>query len=391
MSGTSPTAAFVDVTGIHNLPYQTILDYVRAQYLSIYGSDAYLENDAQDAQLLAVYALGISDANSLAVAVYNAFSPATAKGVGLSRNVKINGLRRLIPSNGTVNVEIGGQNGTEIINGIVADPDTNVRWLLPPSVVIDITGIVTVTATAENLGAVSGLANTIKKIVTPTAGWQTVNNPADATPGLPVELDGTLRQRQAASTMLPSVSIMDGLVGSLKAVLDVTRIKGYHNPTAATDSNGLPEHSISIVIEGGDSAEIARIIALKKTLGTNTYGTTTVMVPDTRGGSDDINYFVAAHVTITVVIHLTALTGYVFSDGTAASAAVAAAISALDIGADIITTALYGPAYSPNTGTYIINSVLIARTGSPGSANVVIAFNEVAVCDPTTDVTVIIP
>jgi uncharacterized phage protein gp47/JayE len=391
VSGTSPTAAFVDVTGIHNVPYQTILDYVRAKYASIYGSDVYLENDSQDEQLLAVYALGISDANSLAIAVYNAFSPVTAQGVGLSSNVKINGLARLVPSNGTVNVDIGGQNGTQIFNGIVADPDTNVRWLLPPVVEIDITGLVTVTATAENPGAVSGPAGTITKIVTPSAGWQTVNNPADAVQGLPVEVDGTLRQRQAASTMLPSVTIMDGLIGSLKAVLDVVQVKGYHNPTGSVDSNGLPANSISIVTEGGDAATIAGIIALKKTLGTATYGTTVVTVPDTRGGSDVINYFVAALVPITVIIHLTALAGYVFSDGAAASAAVATAINNNAIGDDVITTTLYGPAYSPNTGTYVINSILIARTGSPGASNVVIAFNELSSCDPLTNVTVVIP
>src|SRR5260363_318444 len=78
----------IDATGIHAPSYADVLNALKAQYRAIYGPDVYLENDSQDGQWLAVLAKCIHDANSAAISVYHAFSPATAQGMGLSRMVK---------------------------------------------------------------------------------------------------------------------------------------------------------------------------------------------------------------------------------------------------------------------------------------------------------------
>lgn len=72
----------VDEHGIHKPDFEVVLDYLKGAYRSIYGADVYLENDSQDRQLLGLFATAINDANSMAVAVYNAFSPASAQGRG---------------------------------------------------------------------------------------------------------------------------------------------------------------------------------------------------------------------------------------------------------------------------------------------------------------------
>ena len=102
----------VDATGIHAPTYAYLLDWLKGKYREIYGNDIYLEADSQDGQWLAILASAINDANSAAVAVYNAFSPATAPGAALSSNVKINGLTRRTPSNSTVDVKLTGQADT---------------------------------------------------------------------------------------------------------------------------------------------------------------------------------------------------------------------------------------------------------------------------------------
>ena len=86
--------ATIDETGLHLPDYPTVLEDVKARFRGIYGDDLYLGPDSQDGQLCAVFALALHDAYTLAGSVYNAYSPATAQGTGLSRMVKINGLRR---------------------------------------------------------------------------------------------------------------------------------------------------------------------------------------------------------------------------------------------------------------------------------------------------------
>lgn len=85
--------ATIDETGLHLPDYPTVLEDVKARFRGIYGDDLYLGPDSQDGQLCAVFALALHDAYTLAGSVYNAYSPATAQGTGLSRMVKINGLR----------------------------------------------------------------------------------------------------------------------------------------------------------------------------------------------------------------------------------------------------------------------------------------------------------
>ena len=91
MSDFAPT---ISAAGIDAPDFAKILAVLNERVREIFGDDIYIEPDSQDGQLLGVYSLALSDLNAAAVAVYNAFSPATAQGNGLSSVVKINGLRR---------------------------------------------------------------------------------------------------------------------------------------------------------------------------------------------------------------------------------------------------------------------------------------------------------
>jgi uncharacterized phage protein gp47/JayE len=392
MSGTITTTPIctVDRLGIHAPSYQDVLSYLQQQYQAIYGADVYLGNDSQDGQFLAVLALAIHDTNSMAVAVYGAFSPATAQGAGLSSVVKINGIRRLIATNSTVDVVLVGQNGTTILNGIVRDANGN-NWLLPPSVTIPPAGQVTATAQSANPGAVSLAArgidtsNDAGTILTPTRGWQSASNPLPAVQGDPLESDAALRQRQTVSTALPSQTVLDGIVGDVASVPGVLRYQVYENDTGVTDINGIPPHSIAFVVDGGDASQIAQAIALKKTPGSPTYGTTTEIVIDDQGTGHSINFFRPTPVPITVAITIAPLAGFTTATEAVIVRAVADYISAQPIGIDVLLTKLYSPAnLTPPVGnTFNIVSLAISRSGTPTAQDVPIAFNEAAIC--TTD------
>ncbi len=387
-------AATVTASGISAPDYQTILNTLTGYFQQIYGDDVYLDPDSKDGQMVAIYARGIHDANNSAIAVYNSFSPATAQGRGLASNVKINGIAVTPASRSTADVRIVGQVGTPITNGTVRDSN-GISWSLPASVVIGIDGTVTVTATCQIDGAVVAPAGSITEIGTPTRGWQSVTNPAAATAGRKVETDAELRQRQAKSVAIPSLTVLDGIMGAVATLDGVERYRGYENDTSVTDANGLPPHSISLVVAGGDVAAIAKTIATKKTPGGGTYGTTTISVTDKYGIVHPISFFRPTSVDIYARVEIKALQGYTSAVGEEIRTAVAAYINEIEIGDPVYLTRLFLPANlngSADSATFDITDLQIGTSpGSLAPANVVIGFNAVAACAPANVEVVVIP
>ncbi|MBY4847830.1 baseplate J/gp47 family protein [Serratia marcescens] len=386
-------AATVTASGISAPDYQTILNTLTGYFQQIYGDDVYLESDSKDGQMLAIYALGIHDANNMAIAVYNSFSPATAQGRGLASNVKINGIAVTPASRSTADVRIVGQVGTLISNGTVRDSN-GITWSLPASVVIGIDGAVTVTATCQIDGAVVAPAGSITEIGTPTRGWQSVTNPTAATAGRKVETDAELRQRQSKSVAIPSLTVLDGIMGAVATLDGVERYRGYENDTSVEDANGLPPHSISLVVAGGDAAAIAKTIATKKTPGGGTYGTTTISVTDKYGIVHPISFFRPTSVDIFARVEIKALQGYTSAVGEEIRTAVAAYINEIEIGDPVYLTRLFLPVNlngSADSATFDITDLQIGTSpGSLAPANVIIGFNAAAACSPDNIVVVVV-
>lgn len=386
-------AAAISSTGITAPTYPEILAELQSRFQAIYGADIYIAPDSQDGQFLAIFAQVIYDLNQEIIAVYNSFNPNYAVGVGLSTLVKINGIARLTSSSSTAIGNVVGQAGTLILNGSVKDEDGNV-WNLPSPTNIPVGGSIAVTVTAQEEGDIQAAAGTINVINTPTYGWQSFVSTSDAVPGSPVETDAELRLRQTSSTALPALTPLGSLYGALANLAGVDRLALYENPTGAPDANGLPAHSICAVVDGGDTTEIAETIGQRKTPGAATYGTTTGSYTDpVTGVPYDIDFFALNEIVIKVEVTGNALTGYVAGTADSLKAAIAEYISSLDIGQDVQYSRMWAPAYLNGDtlgNTYEITTLEIAISGDPmGVADLVIAFNEAAVC-LTTDVTVTI-
>ncbi|ELR2002444.1 baseplate J/gp47 family protein [Salmonella enterica] len=380
-------SATVTAEGISAPDYQTILDTLTSYFQQIYGSDAYLEPDSKDGQMVALVALAIHDANNTAIAVYNCFSPATGYGAALTSNVKINGIARKGATNSTVDLLLTGTAGTTITNGTVKDTN-NVIWRLPASVVIGVDGTVTVTAICSNSGAVAALAGTITTINTPTRGWTSVTNPAAATVGAPAETDAELRIRQGQSVAIPSITPFEGVDGAIANIAGVTRHKLYENDTGKTDGNGLPPHSISAIVDGGDVTEIARTIRGNKGQGVRTWGKTSVTVPDKYGNPHIISFSRPTDVPVYGKITLTVFAGYTSQIGVQIQQAVADYINRLMIGDPVLLSRIYSPANlgvvsGGNARYYDIQELLIGKSPETvAAANINIAYDESASCKP---------
>lgn len=368
LSDSGPSApAFID-----------ILQSLEASMRGIFGEDVYIDPDSQDGQLLGVFASAVHDANQAALAFFASYRPGQAVAEGLSSIVKINGIGRGVASYSTVDVVLVGQAGTTITNGIATD-DLGQRWTLPASVIIPGAGEITVTATAQQIGAVRALPNTINRIFTPQRGWQTVNNPTAATVGAPVETDAALRRRQAQSVSLPARSTLSAMLAGIESVPGVDAVLGLENDTGSTDANGIPAHSFAFVVDGGDAAAIAEQIAIRKG-GAGTHGVTSVAWSDQYGIPATIRFSRPTLLRILVEVNITALAGYVDSQGEDAIAAIAAHINALGINGDVLRTRLFGPANSGG-GNYVVDNISIAKYGHTlAELNIAVAYDEWARC-----------
>ncbi|MGK1065366.1 baseplate J/gp47 family protein [Klebsiella pneumoniae] len=378
-------SATVTAEGISAPDYQTVLDTITGYFQQIYGSDAYLDPDSKDGQMVALVALAIHDANNTAISVYRSFSPATALGDALTSNVKINGITRRAATNSTVDLLLTGTVGTTITNGSVRDTNS-VIWNLPATVVIGTDGTVVATATCANSGAVAAVAGSVNGINTPTRGWASVTNPLAATVGIAAETDAELRVRQSQSVALASLTPFAAVDGAIANVEGVTRHKLFENDTETTDANGLPAHSISAIVEGGDATEIANTIRSTKGQGVSTYGTTAVIVTDKYGNPYTIRFSRPIDVPVYVSITLKALTGYSSEVGDEIKAAVASYINSLAIGDSVLLSRVYSPANlgvvsGGNARYYDIMELLIGRSADDvAAANLVVAYDESVSC-----------
>ena len=374
---------YVDGAGIHYPDFPTLLEQLRAEYRAIFGQDINLDEDTQDGQWLGVCALALFDAAQVAVAVYNSFSPATAQGDALSRNVAINGIARLVASHSTVDVRIVGQAGTVITRGQCEDTQGN-KWDLPESVAIPLSGEITVTATAVEIGDITAAAGSVSKIATPTRGWQTVENPLPATPGRAIETDAELRARQKESTMLGNRTALGGIIGAVLAVDGVIRAKGYENDAGVTNADGIPAHTVAIVADGGDAQTISETIAAHKAPGVGTFGDNIHEVTDEYGAVNTIKFYRSTPITVTVQCTIKARQGYISTTAEKMKQAIVDYIGGLKIGDDVYVTKVYVPAdlqNEPLGDTFDITALTISRgTGEIAIGALQMAFNERAVC-----------
>jgi hypothetical protein len=136
-------------------------------------------------------------------------------------------------------------------------------------------------------------------------------------------------------------------------------------------------------VQGGVDTEVAQTILDYKTPGTNTYGTTSIPLTDPKGVPITINFFRPTVIPVAVSLTVSPGTGWVTSNTNIIAAAIAAFISTLAIGQDVIVTQLYAIAYVPGTsaaGSFFIEGEIklaasaggfIEFTGNPANLDTV--------------------
>ena len=381
MSYTAPTISSV---GLVVPQYGDIVGYLVDQYKAIFGSASYLGPDSSDYQDIGVRGMIASDNENLLQSVYYAQNPQTAIGASLDRIGRLIGTGRKVATHSTALVTLAGTPGAIITNGVAGDINGNL-WNLPTPVTIPSGGTISVTVTAQAIGNITAEIGTITSISTPTLGWASVSNAAAATPGNAVESDAVYRARLLVSQATPSRTLVAGTAAAVAAVSGVTRSQVYENPTGDVDSNGLPAHSITCVVEGGDLSDIAQAIYDNRGIGARTNGTTTVSVtdPSNSGISLSIEFTALGYIYVYVTISVHGLTGFTTATQQQIAADVTAYLNSLGIGQPVIYSELYGAALNarpnPDQPLFSIRALSdgaqaaqTTATLTSGSANIVV-------------------
>lgn len=336
---------YIDNSGIHVPGYQDIIDYYVAKAKEIFGSDIYLGEDSQDYQMLSILARASAASMQAAVDSYNARNPDTAFDDTLDGLVTINGIERKSSTYSTVNLNLTGIPYTLIRGGVVQSVSGD-KWNLPSEVVLDASGEALVTGIAQEKGAVVALTGEINKIITPTYGWSTVNNPDAANVGQPVETTPALKARRKIAVATPSQTPLESLSAGINNLLGVTDFQVYENDTKETDSRGFPGNSITAVVQGGVDEEIAQTISKLKNMGVLSYGDVTIPVTNEYGSVLNISFFRPELVETFITVNITPLSGYTTEVGDQIKQAIVAYYSSMKIGDNLYNSQLWEAALS---------------------------------------------
>ena len=310
--------ARVTPQGIEPTPLQGYVDRLGEAFRSALGTDLDLAPETPQGQLIGVVALTLAEADEALVAVANGFSLDHAMGFHLDALGSLLGINRLAATHSTAAVTITGQAGTTIPEVSRARTGAGEVFALTAEAVIPASGSLDATMQAVEEGPVAAPGGDLTEIVDLAAGWEAVSNPAAATLGRRRESDDEYRLRYARHTARNARSSTEAILAAVLETEGVTRALIRENATAAAvtaQGQEIGAHSVYLVAEGGNDAEIAGAIATSKTVGTGTSGDTLLDVPHAGGWTVPIRFSRVNAVPVSVTLGLTIQAGFP-SDGT---------------------------------------------------------------------------
>lgn len=248
-----------------------------AGYLSIYGVDLTTADSSNpDVQAINLFVQAALDNLDLLTQIYNGFDPDKAIGVVLDARAAFNGIQRQGGTYTITNVSITVTDALSLVG--LADDSVNPytvadnagnQWQLLETQNPAVAGTYVYAFQAKNPGAVLTTPNTITVPVSVVLGVSAINNPTTYTTlGINSETDAAFRLRRQQSVSLASQGYLASLLAALKNVAGVVGAYVHENTDGLVDSNGVPGHSIWVIVDGtAAAADIADAIYTKRNAG----------------------------------------------------------------------------------------------------------------------------
>lgn len=234
---------------------------------------------------------------------------------------------------------------------------------------------------SEEEGPVAQPAGTLETIGSPVTGWLSVTNPLDAALGNERETDEELRRRFKETKEVNARGSIPAIRSNLRTLIGIEHVEVYENDRNVTDANGLPPHSFSAIVMGGDTVNIAQTIWRVKPAGITSHGNTVVDITDSEGYSHEIAFSRPSEVPVYITVEISAIENSVIPSDVDRDI-----ISELQdyfdtrytVGDDVVYSRLYTPINRSFEG-FQVDALYLGTSASPtGTSNIVIGYDEIA-------------
>lgn len=315
---------YIGVNGIVTQSLPEIITDITGQFQNIYGQNINVDSNSPDGQMINILAQIKKDVLDLCVQYYNNLD--TERVIGIPQQIlyKLNNciIKAYTYSYVYVNVSVSKSVNLQGLDADIENPDgvgytvsdgNGNRWILAESQTLA-AGTHTLNFRAAELGNVTATPNTITIMETVIAGVIGVTNPANNyITGATGESDSEFRIRRNQTVSSPSQGFDDALQGQLLNLDNVTQARVYCNREDTTQ-NGIPAHTVWVIVEGGASTEIGQAIYANIPPGIPMKGTQSVQVQRPYGNTETVYYDNPTAVNLYVKMDVQLISGAIDDD-----------------------------------------------------------------------------
>lgn len=345
----------IDEKGVVVPTLTEITDELSEGYREIYGQDINIAPDSQDGQRIGLEAQARKDAYDTLAYAIQMHDPQYALGKFADVIGKITGAKReegkytFVPD-----IKIVTDRIVNLKAGYEISDDNGNNWILENDLTLG-AGENLVDFRSEFFGAVSLPVGTFLEPKEIIFGVKTITSTKAPIEGRLGESTAHFMERRARKLAINNTHDREGIEASLIDLSGVLDALVLENNTNATDSNGVPAHSINAIVLGGSSEDIATTILKKiKGGGCGTFGAESFTIINYRGADRVINFDRPTSKDITVAVTLVRAHAQVDIDIDAIKDAIVA--KQFKIGQDVVAGMLY---CFPNNGTFYVKSIKV--------------------------------
>lgn len=230
---------------------------------------------------------------------------------------------------------------------------------------------------AEETGPIAAISGTLTHIETPVSGWNSATNPLDAAVGRNRQNDTELRVYREQQLHVTGKASLDAVISAVGAIKDVESVTGFENDTDEIDADGMPPHSIEILVTGGTTQDIVDAIWASKGGGIATAGSSSGTALDRNGDPHTVKFTRPGSANVYAIVDITTDPATWPSDGVAQiKAALVTHGDNLGIGGDVIQSALYENVFAVS-GVVDVTRIWIGVANPPTApSNIVITSRQ---------------
>ena len=263
---------------------------VITEYRAAIGDDLIVDDETPEGVLINAETTSRQSVARNNAALANQINPNLAGGPFLDSIWSLTGGQRIASTRSTVNATITGIANTAIPQGSRAATEDGDEFETVNPVVIPVSGTLeNVPFQSVEAGSIGAGTGQLTNIIDGVLGWETVTNPAAATPGRQTESDEASRNRRRVTLGRQGRSVAEAVSSNVLTVPGVRSLvfrENITNQTATIDGISLKPHSVIAIVDGGADMDIAAALLRSKTAGSDWNGSQSVTVTEPFSGQN---------------------------------------------------------------------------------------------------------